>query len=268
MVIFFKNSILCHGHILEAYLNSTTIKLNKEHKIYPQHVTAISANHFLEHVSSSADLFAAYENANQTVPKILVYDIGLSGPQALYFQNHEHYIYRKFNFDDFPPFTTWLVGMTWKVMVWQMCLTEFQACLWLDASIHMYTTPKAIVDKYIYDRRSSFVFIIKPTGHNTAWATHPVMWAYLPSNITKFNEHGGTMDQSGGEIFYNTEEFKHGIMKWMIACALTSECMAPNYRLTESRVSFGNQKLNPFGDWSPKHADKNSSFDPKTLPWI
>ena len=83
---------------------------------------------------------------------------------------------------------------------------------------------------------------------STAWATHPEMFAYLPSNITKHNSHHVFMGAAGATITYNTDELKHGIMKWAFSCAMTIECLAPNYQLTEKHIPWG-EWANPWGDF-------------------
>ena len=59
------------------------------------------------------------------------------------------------------------------------------------------------------------------------------MFAYLPSNISKFNMEDFHTSQAGAVILYNTDELMHGIYKWAIACALTKECIMPSYELND-----------------------------------
>ena len=69
------------------------------------------------------------------------------------------------------------------------------------------------------------------------FATHPDMWAYLPSNITRYQtpKDNSTEDtkqsQSGAMAFYNTNELKHKFYKYAVACSLTNDCIFPNYPL-------------------------------------
>ena len=167
---------------------------------------------------------------------MLVFDIGLSKSQAIYFKNHSFenqtkYIYRKFNFTNYPQKTLWLTGMSWKIFAHMECLIQFSACQWFDASIVFQKSTDQIVKKYVYERKSSFVYFIRPAGHTTPWATHPFMFFYFPSNIRKMNDKKLLMPQSGAQILYNTVELQQGFMKWAIACALTPDCMFPNYEL-------------------------------------
>ena len=110
---------------------------------------------------------------------------------------------------------------------------------------------------YIYARNSSFVYYIHPAPHNAPWATHPIMFSYLPSNITKLNQKTANMCQSGAVLMYNTVEFQQKAMKYAIGCALTPECMFPNYELSERRTDIMNERMaeksNPWGSFEHKH---------------
>ena len=65
------------------------------------------------------------------------------------------------------------------------------------------------------------------------------------------------MPQSGAQILYNTVELQQGFMKWAIACALTMDCMFPNYELSEVRIKFGT-RYNPSNpsNWKTKFTSK------------
>ena len=241
------SGLISHSHILQEYLDAPTITIDQNNKIYPHLFTGISENHFEEHRENSHTVFKHFPGQ-----KIVVYDAGLTKSQSHYFKNHSNYIYRKFDFERYPTKTTWLTGMSWKVLVHMLCLIEFKACQWFDASIVFSNSTNAIVDEYVYARKSSFVYYIRPAGHTTPWSTHPFMFAYLPSNITKMNSKSLKMPQSGAQILYNTEELREKMMKWAVACALTPECMFPNYELNEVRIPYGT-RFNPYGTFEHKH---------------
>ena len=114
-------------------------------------------------------------------------------------------------------------------------------------------------------RSRTTLYYIKPAGHNTAWATHPNMFSYLPSNISHFNlnktqaeqlnpPQDWAMSQSGAIIAINSFEFKHKIMKYAISCALTQDCIAPNYEMTDKRIRFGS-RYNPYGNFDNRYCD-------------
>ena len=251
------SGLIKHAHILTVYLNTPTIKIDPNNRIKPQLLTALSNDHFKEHVANSVQLFKLFPDQ-----QVCIFDIGLSNSQAAYFKNSTKYIYKKFNFTKYHEKTVYLTGMSWKVFVHMECLMEFGACQWFDASILFTTNIDKILNEYVYERNSSFVYYIRPAGHTTPWATHPFMFSYLPSNITKMNSKMYKMPQSGAQILFNTDELKNKFMKWAISCALTPECMFPNYELNEVRIPFGT-RFNPYGTFEHKHcSSENNALRP------
>ena len=242
-----------HSHILQAYLDSKTIKLDPQNKISPQPITAISSNHFAEHQVNAKFFFKIFPNE-----KTVLIDLGLTEIQKKLIKNDERYIYKKFDFEKYPEKTTWLTNMAFKVFSIMECLMIYQACMWWDASIKFNKNYDELLKNYVYGRNSSFVYYIKPAGHTVAWATHPLMFSYLPSNITKMNliQVSSLMSQGGATIIYNTIDLREGIMKWAIACALTPECLMPNYEMTEVRTQKYGTRFNPWGKFELKHCSK------------
>lgn len=192
---------------------------------------------------------------NQT---IIVYDLGLDVLQLKYYRTTPNLILRKFDFSQYPEQVRWLTNMSFKVLIIKDILMEFGSCLWFDTSIEFYKNADELVDRYIYERGSSFVYYIKPAMHNPAWATHPIMYAYLPTNITRMTKQSYPMCQGGATVTVNTEELKHKIIKYAIACALTFECIAPNYPVSELRLEWGT-RYNPYGDFEIRHCDKKNA---------
>lgn len=197
---------------------------------------------------------------------ILVYDLGLSESEANYFMTNPNYIYKNFtvHYPNLPPHVKWLTSMAFKVLIITECLTDYQICLWFDTSIVFHASPDKLISKYVLDRGSSFVYYINPAHHNVAWATHPIMFSYLPSNISKFNTKTMEMSQGGAILLYNTKFLKQKIMQYAVACALTHECLAPNYELTSKRVPFGS--FNPFGNFEHRYC--NTSYNPWNHPFV
>ena len=88
-----------------------------------------------------------------------------------------------------------------------------------------------------------FIYYIHPAGHNIAWATHPEMFSYFPSDVSKFNEDvkkgGRGMSMAGAVIIYDTERCRNGILKWAYMCALTKECISPTTGLSSPKLWHG-----------------------------
>ena len=215
----------------------------------PRGVSTRGAISIQEHLISIRKVFTNFPRS-----KILFYDLGLVQEQADFIKSSPRYIYKKFDFSIYPEKTEWLRSMAFKILILSECLIEFKACTWFDTSIIFHTNSTNLVEDFVYKRKSSFVYYIKPAGHSSAWATHPLMYAYFPTNITRMNQKSLLMNQGGAEILFNTKELQQGIMKWAIACALTPECLMPNYELDEHRIKFGSRH-NPWGSFSLKYCD-------------
>ena len=67
------------------------------------------------------------------------------------------------------------------------------------------------------------------------------------------NQKDVPMSQGGATIIYNTVDLRDGIMKWAVACALTPECLMPNYELTEARTGLYGTRFNPWGNFEHRH---------------
>ena len=247
------SGIAGYEQVLRDYLATPEVELSRANAgiiLSPQLVTGISADHFEQHRASRESLFEKFniaKNNSKSSSKILIFDLGLTSEQAQFIKKDTRYIYKQFDFTRYPPHVSYLRGYAFKIFTLLECISQFQNCLWFDASIVFWRDAQALITKYVLENRSSFVYYIKPGTHNPAFATHPEMFAYLPSNISHFNldqdlsqqigQNRSTywrLSQSGAIITYNTRFFKHKIMKYAIACALTVECINPLFELTEN----------------------------------
>ena len=113
-----------HAHILEEYLNAKTVVLDANHKITPQPITGVSANHFLEHQANARIFFELFPDK-----KILFMDLGLTKLQIDKIKEDKRYIYKKLDFTKYPEKTTWLTNMAFKVFSIMECLMAYQACM-------------------------------------------------------------------------------------------------------------------------------------------
>lgn len=122
-----------YGHILKTYLDHPAYELSPWHRKMPQPITAMSSNHFPEHLANINKTFSTYRKFPLT--KILVYDIGLEDYQRRHFLKDKRYILRTFDFDHYPDFVRSLQNMAWKIFIMMQCLIEFDGCIWFDTSI-------------------------------------------------------------------------------------------------------------------------------------
>lgn len=216
--------------------------MNPKHKadIVPQLVTAFSANHFHEHQQIIPSAFEHYPGQ-----KILVYDIGLAPTQVEYIKSRpDQYIYEFYDWKKYPAHAKLLMNMVFKVTIWIECLMKYKACQWFDTSILFTKNSSVPIKKYALEKDTDFIYYIHPAGHNIAWATHPELFAYFPSDISKFNEdvnlpEGRRMSMAGAVIIYDTERLRNGVMKWALMCALTPSCISPASGLSTPRKMHG-----------------------------
>ena len=140
--------------LLNNYLSSTPLPINRKRKIVPQLVTAFSANHFHEHQVIIPSAFEFYPGQ-----KILIYDIGLSKQQADYIRSKpEKYIYKLYNFQNYPKHVKLFTNMVFKITIWIECLLEFKACQWFDTSINFIKNSSVPINKYALEKDTDFIY--------------------------------------------------------------------------------------------------------------
>ena len=224
------------ANVLDAYMSSKTITHHeKKDHLLPQPVTAFSNNHYSEHmkqIESAYKIFGANPSKNFTAKPIIVYDLGMDPYQIEYVKNNKMLIYRTLDFSKYPEHVELLTTYSWKTIIWAEMLKEFPAIVWFDTSIHFTArdriTVRKMIQKYVINRKTSFLYYVHPAGHSISWATNSDMFGYIPAVIRNMNEASNvTMPQANGVMMWNTQEFKHGVMKWGLLCALTKHCIAP-----------------------------------------
>lgn len=128
--------------IYNRYMASKEITLSKDKLVMPQALTAISENHFLEHNLTISTYFEHWPNGS----KIMLWDLGLEQDKIDYVKARpEKYIYKKFDFDAYPPVVRWFPAHAFKIFCIMECLIEFQACMWMDSSISWTGDPKKLI---------------------------------------------------------------------------------------------------------------------------
>lgn len=223
--------------VVDDYIASKPLRRKRKTTIVPQAVTAFSSNHYHEHTQIIPSFFEHFPDQ-----KVMVYDIGLSQQQVNYFQkNTTHYIYRKYDFLKYPAHAHTLMNMVFKITIWIECLMSFKACMWFDTSIWFTKSADVAIQKYALGKDTDFIYYIHPAGHNIAWATHPEMFGFFPSNVSVFNESPvhRKMSMAGAVILYDTYPCRHGILKWALLCALEEQCISPVSELWPKRERRG-----------------------------
>ena len=207
------------------YMRGNVISKKDKQTLDPTPVTGCSTNHFREHLSH-------VEQVRQFFPgkKIVFYDLGLSLGEAMYLQNKtDIYIYRRLEYKNYPWHISQLKTYAWKVAIWAQVLPEFGSIIWFDTSIFFWDGAKDIINKKIRDpsKDSSWIYYIKSAAHDISSHSHPLMYSYFPSNITKHSHISTKMKMAGAVIIYNDDKLRDNIMKWALLCALTPDCIYP-----------------------------------------
>ena len=186
-----------------------------------QPITAISSNHFIE-------LMARIDVMEKFLPqniKIIVYDLGLKRQEVEELRNIPNVAYRVFDFSVFPKFVLNLHNYSWKPLIIQQILSEFGGVVWMDSSVVFQDSYDKIV-QYMIEKNSSFLYYFKQAGHTILSGTDPRMLEFLPMKGT--SEMRKYMPQAGAILIYNTRLVRDNIMKWVLACSLTEDWIAPS----------------------------------------
>ena len=183
-------------------------------------VSAASSNHFRE-------LMRVVDHFPKHLPgvKLVCYDIGLSEPEIDTLKKLAHVIYRKFEFEKYPPHIKNLGNYAWKLLLMGELLSEFDGVLGIDSSIRIYGYFVHILERMVRFHSGGLFFLKIEGGHSIAMATHPGMIEYFPmtpkEGLTENMLPGGTI------LLFNTEDIQEHVMKWAAVCALVQDCIAP-----------------------------------------
>lgn len=202
----------------------------KNETYLPTFVTALSNNHFEE----SVGLFNSLNILkNQSFPEltVIVYDIGLTREKASMVQGMCNCSVRTFPFEAYPRHVRNLRGYTWKPIIIQMMLQEFDFVSWLDTSIRL-------KDAIPYFKRARRHGIMVLYGYGSiAVRTQQRLFKHFNEDQCMFNY---PETQTGVVIVSRSCTTLKYIMRPWVACALEYGCMDfPN----------SNKYLKCNGDW-------------------
>ena len=187
-------------------------------------VTGASSNHFGE-LMANMNYFARHFPGTN----LYCYDIGLDAPQVSQLKKLPSVIYRKFNFDKYPPHIKNLRNYAWKILITGELLAEFDGVMWFDTSVRIHGDVSHLLERLARFKPGMLFFLkLGPRTHSIAAATDPGMMAYFP--LTPQGKSGLVDDMlPGGTILVlNTADVQEHVMKWASICALVQECMARN----------------------------------------
>ncbi|KAK3085707.1 hypothetical protein FSP39_007599 [Pinctada imbricata] len=185
-------------------------------KTIPVIATAVSSNHFREIQSLIENI---HENVMKTFDmKFILYDIGLTEPEAKIIQKNCRCDYRKFPFHKFPDHVRILRGYTWKPIIIQLVLIEYDFIMWVDASIRFHGNVLDSLFKEAYETEIK----ILPGGGSIADRTYGFTFNALGEDPCFFRR----KEYSASCILIRRTNFTlHGILKPWVSCALQYGCM-------------------------------------------
>ncbi|CAI9720577.1 Hypothetical predicted protein [Octopus vulgaris] len=155
--------------------------------------------------------------------KIVVFHIDLDDKEVNELQsacNVETRIFWKWMF---PSHVYNASDMSWKPVVIQMALAEFGLVMWIDPTARLVSSH---FEPLLTDaEQSGFVVLSTRKQYSTFSVTHPNMYSYIPTDMTKLMESSHLNMRV--LIIHNTHEIQENLFKWLILCSLEKECLAP-----------------------------------------
>ena len=181
-------------------------------------VTGASSNHY-EEFKGNIEHFSEHFPGT----KVIFYDLGLDDSQVSKVKTLSFVVYRKFNFDAYPPHVRNLHNYAWKLLIIQEVLAEFDGVMWFDTSVKFGRNGTHILER-MARFKTGILFYVGTTGHSILAATSPGMLKYFP---LKKSDAVKDMLYASAMIILNTPDVQKHIMKWASVCALKKECIAP-----------------------------------------
>merc|ERR1712048_99355 len=165
------------------YMNHQALDNLKKKEVTPQLVTAASSNHFVEFREHAKAMRKHFPGE-----KMVVYDLGLSDVEIKWIKegpDHDLFIYKKFDFSQYPWHVQILSNFAWKIMIWMEMFQNYDAIQYFDSSIWFIDSSKNAINAKIYNEDSCWVYFIKEAGHDISSHTHPGMFNFFPSDYWK-----------------------------------------------------------------------------------
>nr|CDJ92299.1 Protein of unknown function DUF1647 domain containing protein [Haemonchus contortus] len=246
-------------HLYPLGLLGTAYAVNISDDLRPVFVTAFSQSHFME----GKRLIASIRKFHKTAI-VIVYDLGLSLKGAVRVKRWCQVVYRRFRFEDYPPYFEQLHTFRWKPVVISEALRDYGAIWYMDTSVilekgdlrHVQalvtcrakppisfpiltTEQRDIRESHwnsssgwdtvqwtanINECKKSTYLLHSFTGHGIYAATDPALYSYFPVSIEELKKPKAKMYEAGLVFAVRTRETEN-ILKWSVLCALEEDCM-------------------------------------------
>ncbi|ELT88546.1 hypothetical protein CAPTEDRAFT_184987 [Capitella teleta] len=155
--------------------------------------------------------------------RIIVIDLGLKKQDAVKVKSWCNVIYRQFDFTAYPSHVRQLRTYAWRPLVIQDVLRDFSGVFLIEQPFKVHLSKLTDVLQKIAS--SGGIHTFKPTGHSIYSATHPEMYAYLPTNTGRLM--AIRMWAFTNALFFNTRSMYKGVLYWWYLCALDRNCISP-----------------------------------------
>ena len=182
---------------------------------FPVLVTGASSNHFGE----LTQMFHNIKRVFHGKIKIIFYDLGLFWYQVSVVKSMCSCEYKQFNFSGYPPHTKKLFTYTWKPIIIQQTLQEYQSVIWADTSIRFRNSFFQLLDK----ARFTGLMFNGLGDWDTFANTQPSTFKFINEEPCLFTR---PMVQGGFGIYYRNPFVLKYILRPWVSCALSLGCMA------------------------------------------
>ncbi|KAK5982999.1 hypothetical protein GCK32_000609 [Trichostrongylus colubriformis] len=226
----------------------------------PVFVTAFSQSHFMEGKRLIASIRKFHKKAI-----VIVYDLGLTLKGAVRVKRWCRVVYRRFRFEDYPPFFELLHTFRWKPIIIAETLRDYGAVWYMDTSVilekgdlrHVQTLvtckarppislPFLTADQRdireshwnntsgwdtvqwtanVKECKKSTYLLHSFTGHGIYAATDPALYSYFPVSVEELRKPKAKMYEAGLVFAVKTRETTENVLKWSVLCALEEDCM-------------------------------------------
>ncbi|ELU18765.1 hypothetical protein CAPTEDRAFT_218495 [Capitella teleta] len=183
-----------------------------------------------DHLKESLDAIATVQ---EQFPKhrIMFYDWGLSSEQVELLKTLCGVTHVPFDFSSYSASkhqSGRSIFQGAKILCIMDALINNSGAFWIDASVRFFNSSGFSVLFQNVIRNGGFA-MMSNAHHSTYAATHPGMYAYLPTDIE--GQKRCCQGQSGATLVYKTHKVFDGIIWPWFLCSLTAECMTPTMQL-------------------------------------
>ena len=216
------------------------LSAQKESNNHPQVVvTAVSANHYGESQGLIKDI---HQQLLYFYPKIklIVYDLGLTKFQLLAMHKYCKCEVRTFEFDQYPDHVKDLKGYTWKPIIIQLLLREYNFIIWNDASVR-YNGKQYGLEKVFKDTRKHGLQVMGGGKSSITSRTSKNTFEVLKEDPCIFSNYVEV--QATWMFFQRSALILYAVMRPWVACALHYGCM--DFQNSYSLLNCTNESIVP-----------------------